>query len=47
MGQMYDARWRTTRVKRAQIVERLGALLDETLAEAEEERRKWAVTAEL
>ena len=55
MGQMYDVRWRTTRserrkkmrAKRAQIAEKLGALLDETLAEAEEERRKWAVTEEL
>lgn len=55
MGQMYDARWRTTRserrkkmrVKRAQIAEKLGALLDETLVEAEKERRKWAVMEEL
>lgn len=44
LGEVYEARWRTTRserrkktrVKRAKIAERLGALLDKMLAEAEE-----------
>ena len=57
LGELYEARWRTLRlerrkkmrVKRAKIAEWLGALLvlDKTLAEAEEERRNWAVSEEL
>ena len=55
LGEVYAARWRTTRserrkktrVKRAKIAELVGALLDETLAEAQEERRNWAVSEEL
>ena len=55
LGEVYEARWRTTRserrkrmrVKRARIAERLGALLEETLAEAEEERKSWAASEEL
>ena len=55
LGEVYEARWRTTRserrkrmrVKRARIAEWLGALLEETLAEAEEERKSWAASEEL
>ena len=55
IGEVYEARWRTMRLerrkkmraKRAKIAEWLGALLDKTLAEAEEERRNLAVSEEL